>query len=607
MMEDIFTSKSLSSLVSDLDNTVNSSVNHTFICPYPLVHADSTKEYPDYYSTHWAYKHGNCAVRCPTIVLTVDEFHQFNQNVWIIALISCIFSLIVLAFHLPEASRYNIRIFFVAGFAAGSFAFAIFPPINTDFRIICSDDRAHYIPQNPLCVTQSVFIVFCFSWIALWGAIYSTDIYLVTSLTDPSFLKRLRKYYFWFALIVTIGITSAGLIADNYGYDYTTALPNCLYLFADNRKYFWTTLVLPYIISCVICLLASMGSAYRLQSVFVNSKVSSRRRMLRNVINTYNRSQAIHDQRIPVNTLTSSITPNHSSGAVESIELSGNERAHEPSIEYRRDWSVDIENSHKRLDSLSIDGLNRTPSDTPYNPIITTGSLQERPKLATVMEASDPIVISLEKSSLPSSAHMSSSPSESSSQGMSSFNIELKEEQQRITEHTNAPEREDDYVVSMISEDYISDLRNSLPRLTSQYSAFKQDDPDLSSQLHSVNSTNLIDENMIPESTANAIIRQITEKIIETWKYNGRIILFIFVYCLLSVYVIPVFVYLFHMTYDKNVDSAEEFIACLVTASFTSPIQTQQYVDQHAKEQCGEYPSPRPPFGLVNFLILSSF
>jgi hypothetical protein len=621
--------------------------NRTFICPHPLVYADHTKEYPDSYTTHWAFKLGDCAVRCPTIVLTKSEFHEFNLAVWYLAMASFLLSSVVLAFHFPEASRYNIRIFFVAGFALGAFALGFFPIINDNYQIFCSPDRAHYITQAPLCILQSCLIVFSYSWIALWGAIYSMDIYLVTSLTEHTFLKQLRRYYFWFALLFTIGITSSALIADNYGYDYTTALPNCLYLFAQNDTYFWTTLVLPYVISASICLAASIGSAYRLQSVFVNSQRSSRKRILRNVINNYNRNQARgragrgegrnqqlapvedYDRESTMNFAASEMTPNPSGVGMNDLSRNGDRGAgggaHDEDDEdetprFRQDWSIDLENSRKPyLDSAQSssnhEGLIRIPSDPAYNPMMSSPSSSSPIQpLPTVMENSfssgSRLVSHHERSTLPgtTSTAIASSPSESSaSQAMSSFNIELKEGQ-RTTENSRVsmqPDHEDDYVVSMISEDCLHDLRSSLP--SHGTGGHQQDDTEFSSsgqdQSRTITvgttGTGMIEENMIPESAANALFRQIAEKLVETWKYNGRIILFITVYCLLSFYVIPVFVYLFHLTYDKNVQSAEDFIACLLTASVTSPIQTQAYVDQYSQDQCGEHPNPRPPYGLV--------
>jgi hypothetical protein len=622
--------------------------NHSFICPYPLVYADSTKEYPAHYTTHWAYKHGNCAVRCPTIVLTVDEFDHFNHNVWIIAMIACLFSFTVLAFHLPEASRYNIRIIFVAGFAAGSFAFAAFAPLNSDYKLICSDDRAHYIEQHPLCILQSSLIVSSYVWIALWGAIYSVDIYLVTSLTDHNKLKQLRRGYLWFAGIVTIAVTCVGLIADNFGYDYTTALPNCMYLFAQNETYFWTTLVLPYVISCIICLLASFGSAYRLQSVFVNSKLSSRRRMLRNVIQTLNRQQPQQitetrgvggggGGRRNLNSTDDCLSQEtgeeteqeEGQGQGKGEEGQENQLHHQPQKEEPsgQEWNDHSDNRRKPLDLSSGDSQEewsyqrRSDVASSSNPL-----LHSRQPLPIIIDRSS--THSILPSSLPPTNtpyDIASSPSESS-QAMSSFNIELKEEDpSRITEQTLQPDHEDDYIVSIISEEYLSELRNSFPRLHSQFTCTsiqtRTDDtvtptststrtripsnPSATSANGNGRERSISEETrereMLPASAANALIRQISEKIIETWKYNGRIILFIFVYCLLSVYVIPVFVYLFHLTYDQNVDSAEDYIACLITASVLSPIQTQDNVDQYSESECGRHPSPRPPFGLVGF------
>ena len=46
----------------------------SFICPYPLAYGGETD-----YEILWAYEEGNCAVRCPTVTFTENEWRQMEQ------------------------------------------------------------------------------------------------------------------------------------------------------------------------------------------------------------------------------------------------------------------------------------------------------------------------------------------------------------------------------------------------------------------------------------------------------------------------------------------------------------------------------------------------
>ena len=89
----------------------------------------------------------------------------------------------------------------------------------------------------------------------------------------------------------------------------------------------------------------------------------------------------------------------------------------------------------------------------------------------------------------------------------------------------------------------------------------------------------------------------------QTLRYNGRGLLFVFVYCLSTLYIVPVLYVLQAVTYDECQDSAADFASCLLSASYVSidegiP-QTQEAVNVFAEQQCGAFPAKRPNAGLV--------
>jgi hypothetical protein len=58
---------------------------------------------------------------------------------------------------------------------------------------------------------------------------------------------------------------------------------------------------------------------------------------------------------------------------------------------------------------------------------------------------------------------------------------------------------------------------------------------------------------------------------------------------------VPVVIDLFHFKYDEYIDSANEFVTCLVTAAYTAPQpQSQASVNSYALDQCGGVPKDRP-------------
>jgi hypothetical protein len=76
--------------------------------------------------------------------------------------------------------------------------------------------------------------------------------------------------------------------------------------------------------------------------------------------------------------------------------------------------------------------------------------------------------------------------------------------------------------------------------------------------------------------------------------------LFLFFFCAVAIYILPTLIYLFYTKYDQYIHGTEDFVSCLVVASLSTPVQTQEVVDAAALARCGAHPSYRPPFYLVS-------
>ena len=588
--------------------------NDTFICPYPLVYADSSKVYAEKFSTHWAYKEGNCAVRCPSVVLTVDEFSNYSDNVNRIAVVSLVLSLFVLVLHLPDIKRYYMRVLFMSGFTLSSICFVFFIPYNKDYQAVCSEDFAHYIEQEPVCVLQATLLVFSFLWIALWGAVYAVDTYLVTLLLKKSILVTLRSYYTWFVVFTSTLLASIGLMADAYGYDYTTSLPNCMFLYADGKDvYFWWVLLFPYSLCVTTCIVASMGTAYRLHSVFVTNRIRPTAGQSRMGVVPGSSIQRYHTRRNKRVT-RASLTPSEvSRDDIITKEVMG------------REWSADADTlSFATNDSTKMPGTLNTalvrhtvPSDgekklsqqidiESANPLHDKEQLVEsggkhggngQVRLIAVPEGG-PGMEEVENTTL------SICQRDNDSNWRDSRWDERSSKRDDLTLEEDVRDTTPSIELADYRVDFIDD-NESQPRDTNSVSYIyrssggtSHDDPSDQSR----SSGQLPWSKDSPSSAVRAPgawLHNLSWTFSETWKYNGRVLIFIGVYCMLSLYVIPTFIFLFHSTYDHNVQSSEDWIECLVVYSFLSPEQTQSTVDKFTQDMCGPHPVPRPHYSLV--------
>jgi len=109
------------------------------------------------------------------------------------------------------------------------------------------------------------------------------------------------------------------------------------------------------------------------------------------------------------------------------------------------------------------------------------------------------------------------------------------------------------------------------------------------------------------KSTRDRILHMLVnnETIAQTLKYNGRAIIFVIIFCLTTLYIIPLLADLQYFQYKRYQDGTAEFITCLMTTSAQSklvvPPIPQNVVDvsNYVNDICGDIPQVRPPLGAI--------
>ena len=242
-------------------------VNRTFICPEPLVYTYNDKD-----TVLWAYEEGNCASPCPTLTYSHEEWDFLKVVVLILAVASFIATAAAILVLLADFSKLFMRAMFLFGFLVSSVISMAFFIENRHDEIVCNGE-GHFVKQNPFCVFHSTTVVFLFLWVESWAVLLAADTYLhiVSKLTADQ-MAILRKRYVIGTVLFCTCMTSIPLIGGNLGFDPYANLPFCLYLYSDDKWYFWLTLFSPFILLNSVCLIITLAGASRIHRIFVSAK-----------------------------------------------------------------------------------------------------------------------------------------------------------------------------------------------------------------------------------------------------------------------------------------------------------------------------------------------
>ena len=141
---------------------------------------------------------------------------------------------------------------------------------NDGNAIICDTD-AHYVEDNPICVLQSGAFIFTMLWIEMWAVYLTWETYLHITSAAKNYDRRMyKRIYAAFTFAFCFTAVLVPYFANNLGFDPKSAIPFCLYLFSEDDRYFWFTLVTPMILFCLTGIGFSVAGAIRMQQIFVN-------------------------------------------------------------------------------------------------------------------------------------------------------------------------------------------------------------------------------------------------------------------------------------------------------------------------------------------------
>ncbi len=248
-----------------------------YFCPEPLVQYDTSKSFPSYTTLYTSGIEG-CAVPCPNLDYSKDEWNQLQLTLGVIVAMAFFTSLASFLSHILEYKRFYILVMFIGGFCLNSLVFGLFLLINRDDSIVCYDD-AHYIKQAPFCVFQAATLIFLFLWIEIWSVILAYDSYLyIYYYCEYGKQKKMntdvyRKRYFIVSFVVALSVTLIPLLSNDLGYDPKANIPICFFIGTSNATsmYFWLSFFFPFYFLLLIFLILSIFGIWRINQIFVNS------------------------------------------------------------------------------------------------------------------------------------------------------------------------------------------------------------------------------------------------------------------------------------------------------------------------------------------------
>ena len=243
-------------------------MSRTFYCPAPLVYA-KPPDNDDYYIL-WALERAECALPCPTLTYTSEEWKLLIKillGVTSTCLVAAVVSTLILS---TRSNKFYNKIMFTCGFLTISIVTLIFLTLNYDNSVICREE-AYFYRREPFCVFQAAMMNFFFLWIQIWGVFLSLETsILLLSKKKQKMIRSFRQYYTRIAVIVPSILVTIPLANGNLGFDPYANLPICLFLFHDNRYYFWIGLYAPFLMLNVICSIITIVSIVRIHRIFVS-------------------------------------------------------------------------------------------------------------------------------------------------------------------------------------------------------------------------------------------------------------------------------------------------------------------------------------------------
>lgn len=257
-------------------------MNESIICPEPLIDVphgswDTTG------TVYYAELPFTCALPCPQIIYTHDEWHQLKDLLFVASTLASIASAVVLVGHLNKGKNHFVRIMFISGFLCNAVIVLLFSALNLRRDdIVCGSNNATFYSQANFCVFQGAATVAAFTWIEYWSVILALDSYLMVrrrakymgiTFNERKETKKRHRTYLAGAFVTCAFLTFPPLIANNYGFDPRQNVPMCLFLFSTNSSFFWGCFIFPLLIMVSLCAIITVLGIFQMQSIFVNPKL----------------------------------------------------------------------------------------------------------------------------------------------------------------------------------------------------------------------------------------------------------------------------------------------------------------------------------------------
>lgn len=603
------------------------------LCPSPLVSFDSLS-----HTTIVVYE--NCAIPCPYFTYSRDEWSIIHNTVEYLAYSSFALSFLVFIAHYSNKHAFYIRQMFIGGFMGNSFFIGLFMFFNYQDQLVCVGD-SHFVEKNPICVLQAAATIFFFMWTEVWSTILAYDTYLhVCSLIRTKDIPILHRRYTVIAVSLSLLVTAIPFFSGNLGFDPQANIPMCMFLLSKSTLYFWFTFFAPFYVLLMLSLIITVIGACRIHQIFVSSRrymVNLRRYfshsdvgspwkmvpssplqrsiedatqddMISPLVSTIQRALQTHEVYMVDNDVSDPLLSEYSINARLTLGHIGDlDVESEPFISspVKKDNSSDYCPPRMTVPAAAISS-------------ITTPSTSKRRRSSSIDAAT------FRPHSTSSASSLGNRKSRSSSNAIDDIDlnyrsyVESVRKQQIVTTEYHYPglyEKDDPLFEFRESQqdqipDYNDlDINDSVSVGSNELIAHDLENQRLTTTRGTL--TGRTSEGVRTRGSTWELSSRGSSVLSNVWKYNGRSIVFVIVFCLITLGVAPFTLDLYYFRYQEFIDSSDNFATCLIHSAIQTQSlyanASQELVDNLAHEACGELPSTRPNlWELMCILIFSA-
>lgn len=512
----------------------------TFYCPEPLL-TFIPSQIPDYTTTLVAYQ--NCAVPCPSLDLNSTEWSNLQNLILYLVMISFFLSSSSFLAHIMEFRRFYIRIMFIGGFLFNSTVIGSFMLLNRDSGIVCSG--VHYIEKSSWCIFQASATIFLFIWTETWSAILAYDTYQhICSEMKYHNTDQLRTIYTVVASVISTIFTAIPLALGNLGFDPKANIPICLYLVSGNSTVFWTCFVAPFYFLLLVSLYYTVRCALRIHAIFISSNHYIRD----NTVGSDKDFKALYDSSNVV------VSDSNLGGTSSGAEGGG-----PGSPEY----------ASERSNGDVLGGLEQHSNRYGFSFSFgsTLDSRDLRKTLVDAMYGGEDYIDGIEHDEWKEYTDLGEGATPSSFPAQYHPPVLLNSPLQQPTAFCEEGEGGSFHHIIDATQGHHDSGRNTDSVLQVVIQDRNGGEVGVNGGVGGSNRTGT--------ATGTGGSWLYSQLLAAVWRYNGRSILFVLVFCLTTLSLLPLTIDVYSVNFAKCDNSADEFVTCLVLSSLESPVQSQ--------------------------------